>query len=379
MRNERSMTTAEASARSPEDLQRIIDSVRSRFLTQREFIRDGGAVEFLLNSSENEKTKSKFLSLINELRAHGDSAILRRTEEGIVLIVFRKPVFPKAKLGKPLILLAATIGTILADGFIRAYSSSTPVSQLIGVAVIYAASLIGIIGIHELGHKIASWHHKMDSSWPYFIPGIPGVWPTMGAVISSREPPTNRDSLFDLGLSGPIAGLLVTVIVSIVAVYGAVLEPASAFRNVPLSGLDDYTSFLLSALRNPSQSVVVTGPIFSLLYFAYSIGFLITFVNLLPAWQLDGGHIANSAVSPRVHQILTYVSVVMMIIAQFYLMAILVLFLSSRTPSLRPLDDVSPLSKKRKVFFALTWVLAGAIYFFVILNNAYFGLGTLFH
>src|SRR5579884_1538509 len=173
MRNERRMTTAEASARSPEDLQRIIDSVRSRFLTQREFIRDGGAVEFLLNSRENEKTKSKFLSLINELRAHGDSAILRRTD------------FPKAKLGKPLILLAATIGTILADGFIRAYSSSTPVSQLIGVAVIYAASLIGIIGIHELGHKIASWHHKMDSSWPYFIPGIPGVWPTMGAVISS--------------------------------------------------------------------------------------------------------------------------------------------------------------------------------------------------
>lgn len=373
------MTTTEASARSPEDLQRVIDSVRSRFLTQREFIRDGGAVEFLLDSSENEKTKSKFLSLINELRAHGDSAILRRTDEGIVLIVFRKPVFSKAKLGKPLILLAATIGTILADGFIRAYSSSTPVSQLIGVAVIYAASLIGIIGIHELGHKIASWHHKMDSSWPYFIPGIPGVWPTMGAVISSRDPPTNRDSLFDLGLSGPIAGLLVTVIVSIFAVYGAVLEPASAFRNVPLSGLDDYTSFLLSAIRNPSQSVVVTGPIFSLLYFAYSIGFLITFVNLLPAWQLDGGHIANSAVSPRVHQILTYLSVVMMIIAQFYLMAILVLFLSSRTPSLRPLDDVSPLSKKRKVFFALTWVLAGAIYFFVILNNAYFGLGTLFH
>ncbi|HXQ91813.1 MAG TPA: site-2 protease family protein, partial [Nitrososphaerales archaeon] len=114
------------------------------------------------------------------------------------------------------------------------------------------------------------------------------------------------------------------------------------------------------------------GPIFDLLYFAYSLGFFVTFINLLPAWQLDGGHIANSAVSPKVHRILTFASVILMFAAGLFLMALLILFMSGRTPSLRPLDDVSPLSRNRKVLFILTWVLAASIGAFVIYNNPIF-------
>jgi membrane-associated protease RseP (regulator of RpoE activity) len=372
------MTTAETSSRTPQDIQHIIDSVRERFTVTKEFVRDGGGLEFTLDPSEAE-TKRKFLSLLGVLRAGGDSAVLRRTDEGLLLIVFRKPVSRPTKLTRPLILLAATIITIFADGAIRSYSSSTPISSVLLVAGIYAASLIGIIGIHELGHKVASWHHKMDSSWPYFIPGIPGIWPTMGAVISARDAPPNRDSLFDLGISGPVAGLVVTIVVSILAVSTANLIPSTPTACAGgCSQLEPYTSFLLSSFRNAGSNVVVSGALFGLLYFAYSVGFLITFVNLLPAWQLDGGHVANSAVSPRIHQILTYVSAAVMVLAQFYLMAILVLLLSSRTPSLRPLDDVSPLSNRRKIFFALTWVMAGAIYVFAIYSNPFFGLGNLF-
>ena len=349
-----------------------------------EYLREEG-VEFFLEEGQRE-TKPNFLSLVEELRKTGDSALLRNTDHGLLLVVFKKPVRKAQRVKTPLILLAATIIAIAADGFLRASSYSDPLTPRLGlseeilVAVVYAIALIGIIGIHELGHKIASWYHKMDSSWPYFIPGIPGIWPTMGAVISASDPPANRDALFDLGLSGPIAGLVVTVIVSIFAAASAQVVPASSYPSGTQFGSADYfTSFITGIFRPSSANGVLVGPLFYLLYFAYSIGFLITFINLLPAWQLDGGHISNSAVSPRVHQILTYVSVVVMILIGFYLMAFLVLILAGRAPSLRPLDDVSPLSNKRKIFFALTWVLSAALFFFTIYNNAFFGAVSLIH
>ncbi|MGA2875706.1 MAG: site-2 protease family protein [Nitrososphaerales archaeon] len=191
--------------------------------------------------------------------------------------------------------------------------------------------------------------------------------------------PINRDSLFDLGISGPVAGLAVTVIVSIVAILSAKVVPISSFAaNTQFSSSDHYTSFLIGLFKTSSSSEVVVGSIFSLLYFAYSFGFLLTFINLLPAWQLDGGHISNAAVSPKVHKWLTYISIVIMIAIGFYLMAFLILLLSGRAPALEPLDSVSPLSSKRKVFFILTWIVAASIFVLVLYNNAFFGLVFLF-
>lgn len=341
-------------------------------------------MEFFLEPSQKD-TKTNFLSLRDNLLAFGDTAVLRKTDHGLLLVVIEKPPYKKPKLKIPIILLLATVVAVLADGLFRVTTYSDPstprlgISEEIFVAAIYTISLIGIIGIHELGHKIAAWIHKMDSSWPYFIPGIPGVWPTMGAVIRASDPPANRDALFDLGLSGPIAGLAATVVVSIVAVANSHFLPTTSFGSTAqFQGLDYYTSFLLGTMKSSSNGVVV-GPIFSLLYIAYSFGFLLTFINLLPAWQLDGGHISNSAVSPRVHQWLTYISVAIMVLIQFYLMAFLVLILAGRTPSLRPLDDVSPLSRNRKIFFALTWILSASIFFFALYGNGFLGISSLIH
>ncbi|MGI0090787.1 MAG: site-2 protease family protein [Nitrososphaerales archaeon] len=378
------MTETGSASSGQQDTQRIIDAVHQRFAVTGEYLREDGTVEFNIDQNQQE-TKSSFLSLIDELRRFGFTAALRRVDRGgYLLTVVHKISGPRQKLKRPLILLSATLATILADGFIRAYIYSGSTAPHLGlgeeimIAVIYGISLLGIIGIHELGHKIASWHHKMDSSWPYFIPGIPGVWPTMGAVISARDPPTNRDSLFDLGLSGPIAGLAVTVVVSIFAVASAVVVPATHYAPNQLGTADYYTSILIGLFKTSSQNYVVTGPTFSLLYFAYSIGFLLTFINLLPAWQLDGGHIANAALNPKIHRILTYASIVVMVLVGFYLMAFLVLFLSGRSPAFEPLDNVSPLSPKRKVFFVLALILAASIFAFVFYNNAFFGIDLIF-
>ena len=349
-----------------------------------EYLREDSAIEFNLDANQ-QNIKSKFLSLVEELRNSGNTALLRRSDQGYFLVVVRKPIPSKQKSKTPLILLVVTLAAILADGFIRAYFYSDPSTPHLGtseeiiVASIYTLCLFGIIAIHEMGHKVASWYHKMDSSWPYFIPGIPGIWPTMGAVISARDPPVNRDSLFDLGISGPVAGLAVTVIVSLVAVASARLIPISSFSSTQqFSSSDTYTNFLIGILKHSSSNDVIAGATFTLLYFAYSFGFLLTFINLLPAWQLDGGHISNAAVSPKIHRWLTYISVLIMFLIQFYLMAILILILSGRAPALQPLDSVSPLSSRRKIFLVLTWVVAASIFVFVLYNNAFFGLGLLF-
>lgn len=358
----------------------MVEAVNRHFRVIGEIYGEYQDIEFTLDPSQSE-TKQAFLLLSSELRATGDMAILRKTDDGLILKVFPRPPIQKSKRRTPLILLAATIATTLIDGLVRPsiFNLGGPApttSQLIVFALIYTVALVGIIGIHEMGHKIASWIHGMNSSWPYFIPGIPGVLPTMGAVINAREPPPNKDSLFDLGISGPIAGLIATVIVSIFALASAQTIPMSP--NANYTPVDYWTSFLAQYLvRAPGPNYAISGTLFTLLYFAYTFGFLLTFVNLLPAWQLDGGHIANAAVSPRTHRYLTFVSAGLMILAGFWLMGIIVLFLSSRYPSLTPLDSVSKLSRNRKIAFGLVWVLSAAIFVLVIYNNLFFWQGSI--
>jgi Zn-dependent protease len=373
------MTLSNPAIRTKEETERIIDAVHQRFIVSTEYLREDSGIEFHLAANQ-ENLKLKFLSLIELLRKSNDTAALRRTGQGFSLVIGRKPVTERRKSKITMILLVATLVTILSTGLIQAYEYYDPLTPHLGIISIvwegslYLLAIFGIIAIHELGHKVASWYHSIESSGPYFLPGIPGIWPTMGAVITARDAPVNRDALFDLGISGPLAGLAVTIIVSIPAVLSARLVSASSFQSQQLGSADFYTNLLIGALKFPSSHEVIIGSTFSLLYFAYSFGFLITFINLLPAWQLDGGHIMNAAVSPRIHKLLTYVSVLVMVLIQFYLMAILILLFSGRAPALDPLDNVSPLSPRRKAVFWGTWLLAGLIFVFVLYNNAFFGV-----
>ena len=377
------MTAIDSSVgvRSPEQTQLVIEAVRTRFPVREEYIPEGGqSLQFFFDPSYN-NTKASFLSLANELKKTGDMPILRETDHGLLLTIVKKPPRGKSRVKLPIALFIATIATVFIYGFLSAYSYVGPVPSKspaltsdFTIGAIFAVCLMGIIGIHELGHKIASWHHQMDSSWPYFIPfpPIPNVTlPTMGAVISARDPPPNKDALFDLGISGPVAGLVTTLVVTVVAAFSAQIIPVSKVPNLATQPSDFLTSWMIGVIH-PNQIGVIYGPLFTTLYFAYSLGFLLTYVNLLPAWQLDGGHIANAAVSRRLHQYLTWISAGIMVLSGFFFMAVLVLLFASRVPSLRPLDDVSPLSQKRKIMFWATWLIAGAIFVLVVVNNPFF-------
>jgi len=92
--------------------------------------------------------------------------------------------------------------------------------------------------------------------------------------------------------------------------------------------------------------------------FAAWIGFLITFLNLLPAWQLDGGHMARTLLGAKLHRYATYGSMAILVLLNYWLMALLILFMSSRNPGATPLDDISPLSRNRKLAYLGIIVLA---------------------
>ena len=227
------------------------------------------------------------------------------------------------------------------------------------MSILYAFSLIGILGVHESGHLIAAKKHKIKTTWPYFIPGVPvfGI-PTFGALIQSRGLTINRDILFDVAIAGPIAGLIIAIIVS---VFGAFTSPV-------------IDSMLADELNDERQLMEMNMPIFMIvsleifdkgdghiimspIFFAAWLGFLITFLNLLPAWQLDGGHMARSLLGKKWHKIATYASTGLLAALGYWFMALFILFLSHRSRDMKPLDDISPLSKNRKKLFVVIIIL----------------------
>jgi Zn-dependent protease len=103
-----------------------------------------------------------------------------------------------------------------------------------------------------------------------------------------------------------------------------------------------------------SDIVVILSP----LGFAAWLGFLVTFLNLLPAAQLDGGHIARATLGRAKQKITTWISIIVFFFLGFWVMGILVLMLSMRAPDAPPLDDVSPIGKRRRLLFVGSLVLA---------------------
>ena len=249
---------------------------------------------------ELEGFKPKFVKLAQSLESKNLVGRLEKIEGRVFLLIGR---FHPPKLRRswiPRILFAATISMVMIDGYYRTVEANSIVriGEPLEIALLYTVSLIGILGIHELGHIIASKWHRLKTSWPYFIPGIPVFgFPTFGALIMSRSFTINRDILFDIGISGPIAGLIVAVIVS---TYGAYLSPMiSEEQAQPLFSKSDLVDIHPSIIM--SGTLVIAGKtaegmelIMSPVLYAAWIGFLITFLNLLPAWQLDGGHIARA-------------------------------------------------------------------------------------
>lgn len=157
----------------------------------------------------------------------------------------------------------------------------------------FALSVLAILGIHELGHYVLSRYHGVDASLPYFIP-LPNIIGTMGAVIRMRGRMPDRKTLFDIGVAGPLAGLVVACIVTVVGLFlPPVVEPGFPIEfNYPLlvQGIAALTGQPLTYPDGLTVNPVV---------FAGWVGMFVTFLNLIPVGQLDGGHLVRAMVGDR--------------------------------------------------------------------------------
>jgi len=345
----------------------IISLVRSIFEVS-DFTKTEFSLEFRI---EDHDFKSKFENLARRLE---DARYGCKLEEsnGAKYIIIQK--FTPRKQRKwltstwiPRILFAIVISFVMIDGYYRTLELNMIVDMgdPFEMAMIYTMSLLGILGIHEVGHLIAAKYHRLKTTWPYFIPGIPvfGFVPTFGAFIQSRGLTINREILFDVAIAGPIAGLVIAVIVSLYGAYTMpIIEPQTVNQFVEEGGDVNrlpYGNPLLFkgalAIFDKDEQFFIYTPVL----WASWIGFLITFLNLLPAWQLDGGHMARTLLGPKLHRYATFGSMGILILLNFLPMAILILILSSRNPGATPLDDISPLSRNRK--FAYIGIIGLAV------------------
>ncbi len=166
---------------------------------------------------------------------------------------------------------------------------------LLVLGIPFSFTLLLILFTHEMGHYVACRIYGIDASYPYFIPA-PTLFGTFGAFIRIRSPITTRRALFDVGLAGPVAGFLVALpalaygVATSRIVPGAEASSAVVFGHPPLTRM-------LSALFHPN--IDVTWLLLNPVGRAAAIGLLVTALNLLPAWQLDGGHIMYSLTSAR--------------------------------------------------------------------------------
>jgi Zn-dependent protease len=169
----------------------------------------------------------------------------------------------------------------------------------------FCLALLSILLAHEAGHFFYCRKHAIDVSWPYVLPA-PTLSGTAGAVIRIRSHIPSRRALIEVGIAGPIAGYIVAVPT---AILGMLLSKSTGAHTIPplLRFEQPLTTTLLNhALRAVDPGAPAIGHLLPHpILLASWIGFFITSLNLIPAGQLDGGHILF-AISPRWHRMMSY-------------------------------------------------------------------------
>jgi membrane-associated protease RseP (regulator of RpoE activity) len=223
--------------------------------------------------------------------------------------------------------------------------------RLLLLGIPFSFTLMGILLAHELGHYYACKIYGIDVSYPMFIPA-PTLFGTFGAFIRIRSPITTRRALFDVGLAGPVIGFLVALPAMAFAIATSKIVPGAHADASILFG-NPLLMRMLVAYFHPGVD-----PVFLLLHpvgRAAWVGLFATALNLLPAWQLDGGHIVYSLASQYHRRISLAISLGLIAFGVYHWygwilwgVVLTVLSLRFRHPPL--LDRWEPLTFSRRIW-----------------------------
>lgn len=282
--------------------------------------------------------------------------------EGGVAVLRLVPATVKSHKTRPLLHIALFLLTVVSTLVAWALVNDRSIGDIMNhprvlkEGIPFSFSLLVILGFHELSHYVASKKHGLKVSLPYFIP-FPNILGTMGAVIIGRSPFPDRKSLFDVGVAGPFAGFVLSVIALMIGLRSSeIIKPVITPRTFLIGG-----SFLFNYICGLHFPDIPYGYTYSItpMMFAGWVGMFVTALNLLPMGQLDGGHISyalfgrfHSLISKMTMGVLIFVGVVFYSPLWLVIVVFVALSAARHTP---PLDDITPLDPPRVIlsFFAL--------------------------
>jgi len=356
--------------------------------------------------------------LAEALRPYDITPVFRLEDGRQTILLMRGTMHPRpGRVWVNILLFVLTLLSVLFAGAMYSYSGPMPGDTLgqvwtyvthLWVGWPFAVSLLAILLAHEFGHYFVGRARGAAVSLPYFIPLPISILGTMGAFIQLKQLPKNKRALFDLAVAGPLAGLVVAIPVLIL---GLALSPVETTRDTyytktaltpdacpnsanigdtyscPDDNLLEGNSLLYLGLKYIVKGKLLPSPVsYDVSPLAYWVrylltghplpvggqdvglhpvawagwaGLLVTFLNLIPAGQLDGGHVLYALFGKRVNRILPVILVAMVLLGFFWggwwLWAFLI-FLLGRSHA-EPLDQITPLDDRRKALAVLMLVI----------------------
>lgn len=286
---------------------------------------------------------------------------------------------------KNVALLLATVVSTLFVGALTWYY--IPLSEVASDPLVvlrawpFTAAVLGVLATHELGHYLVGRYHGVDVSLPYLIPFV-FPFGTLGAVIRMRGQMPDRKALFDIGVAGPLAGLVATVVVTAI---GLSLPPMTVpewaargtsqvivFNNPPL------LTIIAEVLGQPTEYADPRVTVHPVIIGGW-VGMFFTVLNLLPVGQLDGGHIVRAMVGESQERVAALVPLVLFGLAGYlhYVLGydvnesvglwafwgLLSAVIAAKGPA-NPVDE-SPLGPRRMALGLFTFAL-GALCFLLV-------------
>ncbi len=350
----------------------------------------------------SQDTAEAYEQLSTALRSYEITPLFRMDKDRHVVILLSGIVRPKpSNAWVNLVLFILTVLSVLIAGVYYTMGGvyqgpvNPSLQQLLpyllrslGGGLAFTVSLLAILLAHEFGHYLAGRYHRTHVTLPYFIPFPFSAFGTMGAFIQLKEPPKNKRVLLDIGIAGPLAGLIVAIPVLLLGLGLSELSPIPS-QIAPGQGLQIegnsilylFSKFVVFGQLLPSPSNYGGMPVWQywLQYFftgrplplggmdvflhpvawAGWAGLLVTALNLIPAGQLDGGHVLYVLMGRRVTALLPVILIGLLALGLvwpgWWLWALLI-FLLGRLHA-EPLDQITPLDPSRRMVAILGLVI----------------------
>lgn len=321
--------------------------------------------------------------LADSVRVYGLTPLFRK--DGDKHVVFLVPSLPEPKKRFPLVNIVLFLLTIFSVMLAGASPEGTPPADQGAQALWllksiftgwpFALSLLGILLAHEFGHYLMSRYHKTAATLPFFIPLPFSILGTMGAFIQMQAVPKNKRILFDIGVAGPLAGMVVAApvllfgltlsqlgpivqdpngfiegnsllyLLSKYLVFGQLLPSPASLSGLPL--LQYWLQYFFTGHPVPFGGTdVFIHPV----AFAGWAGLLVTALNLIPVGTLDGGHITYALFGEKIRKaypfILGLLAALGLVWSTWWLWALLLLWLGR--VHAEPLDQITELDPPRR-------------------------------